>query len=90
VAAEALPRGGRIAVRRVEGDSSGVSVEASGDTVLINRDVVAALASPVEPSELNSRTIHSYVTARFAERLGALAALKESEPNRALFVAAAR
>jgi hypothetical protein len=74
----------------LEGDSSGVAVEASGDTVLINRDVVAALASPVEPSELSSRTIHGYVTARFAERLGALAELKESEPNRALFVAAAR
>ena len=57
VAAETLPRGGRIAVKRLEGDSSGVAVEASGDTVLINPDVIAALASPVAPSDLSSRTI---------------------------------
>lgn len=88
VAAEALPRGGRIAVRATTG--AGVAVEASGESVLINRDVVAALAGTVKGSELTSRTIHGHVTAKFAEQLGAIAALSESGPSRALFIASER
>jgi histidine phosphotransferase ChpT len=88
IAAEALPRGGRIAVRRIGG--RGVEVEASGESVLVNRDVVAALAGTADAAELNSRTIHGHVTAKFAEHLGAVAALSESGPARALFVASER
>ena len=39
IAAETLPRGGRIAVRSIPG--GGVEVEASGESILVNRDVVA-------------------------------------------------
>jgi len=88
IAAETLPRGGRIAVRPIPG--GGVEVEASGDSVLVNREVVAALAGTADATELNSRTIHGHVTAKFAEQLGAIAALSESSPSRALFVASER
>jgi histidine phosphotransferase ChpT len=87
VAAEALPRGGRIALRSA---AAGVEVEASGESVLVNRDVVAALAGTAKASELTSRTIHGHVTAKFAEQLGAIAALRQSGPSRALFVASER
>jgi len=90
VAAETLPRGGRIAVRRDESASAGVAVESSGEAVLVNPDIVAALSGSMPPADLTSRTIHGYVTTQFALRLGAHAMLKESGPNRALFVAAAR
>jgi len=88
IAAEALPRGGRIAVRSIA--PAGVEVEASGEMVLVNRDAVAALAGTVTATELTSRTIHGHVTAKFAEQMGAAAALRESGPSRALFVASER
>ena len=90
VAAEALPRGGRIAVRSAGAGVPGVEVEALGDSVLVNREVMAALAGGATAAELTSRTIHGHVTAKFAEQLGASAALSESGPSRALFVALAR
>jgi histidine phosphotransferase ChpT len=90
LAAEALPRGGRIAVRSLGPGVAGVEVEASGETVLVNRDVMAALAGNAQTSELTSRTIHGHVTAKFADALGAVAGLSESGPNRALFAAAER
>lgn len=90
VAAETLPRGGRIAVRSAPIGGRGVEVEASGESVLVNRDVVAALAGSVSSGELTSRTIHGHVTAKFAEQLGAIAALAESGPSRALFAASER
>ena len=80
--------GGRISVRAM--GATGVEVEASGENVLVNRDVVAALAGTAKAAELTSRTIHGHVTAKFAEQLGASAALSASEPNRALFAATAR
>jgi hypothetical protein len=47
--------------------------------------MVAALSGTVPPAELTSRTIHGYVTAKFAEQLGGTAGLKESGPGRAVF-----
>jgi histidine phosphotransferase ChpT len=90
LAAETLPRGGRIAVRSGPVSGRGVEVEASGESVSVNRDVAAALAGNVNPAELSSRTIHGHVTAKFAEQLGAVATLAESGPSRALFVASQR
>lgn len=89
-AAETLPRGGKIALRRTEGESPGVTVESVGETVLINPDAVSALSGSVPVADLTSRTIHYYVTAKFAEQLGASTWLKESGTARAFFVAAAR
>jgi histidine phosphotransferase ChpT len=90
IAAETLPRGGRITLRSAGVAGPGLEVEAAGDSVLVNKDVMAALAGRASPVELNSRTIHGYVTAKFAEQLGAIAALSESGPSRALFVASER
>lgn len=90
IAAETLPRGGRIALRSAGAAGPGLEIEASGDSVLVNRDVMAALEGNASATELNSRTIHGYVTAKFAEQLGAIAALSESGPRRALFVASER
>ncbi len=90
IAAEALPRGGRIAVRTGMVRGRGVEVEAAGETVLVNRDVAAALSGTASTAELNSRTIHGHVTAKFAEQMGAVAALADSAPGRALFVASER
>ena len=90
IATEMLPRGGRIALRSAGPAGPGFSVEAAGETVLVNRDVVTALAGQASVAELNSRTIHGHVTAKFAEQLGAAAILAESGPSRALFVASER
>jgi histidine phosphotransferase ChpT len=87
VAMEMLPRGGRIALRSAGTAGPGLQVEASGEAVLVNRDVVTALSGGASAAELTSRTIHGHVTAKFAEQLGAKAALAESGPSRALFVA---
>jgi histidine phosphotransferase ChpT len=87
VAMETLPRGGRIALRSAGTAGPGLQVEASGESVLVNRDVVTALSGDASAAELTSRTIHGHVTAKFAEQLGAKAALAESGPSRALFVA---
>lgn len=83
LAAEALPRGGRIRIRTEAPE--GVAVEAAGDTVLLNPEVMAALKGDVLPEELTSRSIHGYVTVKFAERLGAPGVLQESDGSRAVF-----
>jgi histidine phosphotransferase ChpT len=90
VAAETLPRGGKIVLRPTDGDAPGVTVESSGETVLINPDGVAALTGTVPVADLTSRTIQGFVTAKFAEQLGAATWLKDSGTGRALFVAATR
>jgi hypothetical protein len=51
---------------------------------------VAALTGTVPVADLTSRTIQGYVTAKFAEQLGAATWLKDGGTGRALFVAAAR
>jgi len=90
VAAETLPRGGKLVLRPTEGEAPGVTIESTGESVLINPEAVAALGGTVPVAELSSRTVHGYVTAKFAEQLGASTWLKESTTARALFVAAAR
>jgi len=86
IAAESLPRGGRIVVQGAAGGApAGVAIEALGDPILVNQDMVAALAGTVSPADLTSRTIHGYVTAKFAEQMGATAGLKESGPGKAVF-----
>jgi hypothetical protein len=62
------------------------SVEASGETLLLNPEVMAAIKGDVPPMELTSRSIHGYMTAKFAERLGAQITLRDSDGTRAVFV----
>jgi len=88
LAAETLPRGGRIRVRPEA--AQGVSVEAAGETILLNPEVMAALKGDVLPDALTSRSIQGYVTAKFAERLGAAAVLRENDSGRAVFTVITR
>jgi histidine phosphotransferase ChpT len=88
LAAETLPRGGRIAVRAAPGE--GVTVEAVGETILVNPEVMTALKGDLPPEELTSRSIHGYMTAKFAERLNANVALREADGARAIFAAGPR
>jgi len=87
LAAEMLPRGGKIQVRPSETQVLGIAVEALGETVMVNPEVISALSGKVSPSELTSRTIHGYVTAKFTEQLGGSAGLGASTAVRALLVA---
>jgi len=84
LAAETLPRGGEIRARSEP--TGGVAVDANGETVLLNPDVISALTRKVAPADLTSRSIHGYVTAMFAEQLGARAAVREIGPGQALFL----
>ncbi|HUK10506.1 MAG TPA: histidine phosphotransferase family protein [Stellaceae bacterium] len=84
LAAEALPRGGRVSVRAEPGE--GVAVEAAGEAILLHPEVMEAISRDVPPMELTSRSIHGYMTAKFADRLGARIALRDSDGTRAAFV----
>jgi histidine phosphotransferase ChpT len=88
LAAETLPRGGRIMLRAEPGE--GVTVEAVGETILVNPEVMTALKGDLPPAELTSRSIHGYMTAKFAERLSANVALREADGARAVFAAGPR
>lgn len=88
LAAETLPRGGRIMLRAEPGE--GVTVEAVGETILVNPEVMTALKGDLPPAELTSRSIHGYMTAKFAERLSANVTLREADGARAVFAAGPR
>lgn len=88
LAADALPRGGHIGVRRVEGE--GIAVEAAGEIAQVNPEIVAALTGTATPAELTSRTVHAYVTAKFAEAAGARLVLSDVMAGRVAFLAAPR
>jgi histidine phosphotransferase ChpT len=89
LAGEALPRGGSVVVRPLRAGVSGIEVVAEGESINITPEMRAALepAAPVE--QLTSRTIQAYFAARLAGQLGAVLALIEAEPQRAMFRAAA-
>jgi histidine phosphotransferase ChpT len=88
LAGEALPRGGSVAVRPVRAGVSGIEVVAEGENVNITPEMRAALEPGAPVDELTSRTIQAYFAARLAAQLGAMLALVEAEPQRALFRAA--
>jgi histidine phosphotransferase ChpT len=88
LAGEALPRGGSVAVRPVRAGVSGIEVVADGENVNITPEMRAALEPAASVDELTSRTIQAYFAARLAAQLGAMLALVEAEPRRALFRAA--
>ncbi|HEX9491387.1 MAG TPA: histidine phosphotransferase family protein [Stellaceae bacterium] len=89
LAGEVLPRGGSVVVRPVRAGVSGIEVMAEGDNVNVTPEMRAALDAAASVDELTSRTIQAYFAARLASQLGAMLALVEAEPQRALFRAAA-
>ena len=90
LAAEALPRGGTVAVRPLAAAATGVEVAAEGETVNLVAELRAALDPATAVAELTTRSVHAYFTARLARQLGAGVALVEEGPQRVLFRAAAR
>ena len=90
IAAETLPRGGRIALRSAGARGRASRSRPPGIGAGQPGRHGGALEGRANSAELNSRTIHGYVTAKFAEQLGAAAALSDSGPSRALFVASGR
>ncbi|MGH6797579.1 MAG: histidine phosphotransferase family protein, partial [Roseiarcus sp.] len=80
--------GGRVGVRRAGGE--GIAVEAAGEAVQVNPEIAAALAGTLAPAELTSRSVHGYVTAKFAEAVGARLVLSDVMAGRVVFLAAPR
>lgn len=89
LAGDALPRGGSVVVRPLRAGVSGIEVVAEGESVNITPEMRAALEPAAAVDELTSRTIQAYFAARLASQLGAVLALIEAEPQRALLRAAA-
>ncbi len=89
LAAEALPRGGRVLVRPLQAGVSGIEVVAEGDAINVTPEMRAALEPAIAMDQLTSRTIHAYVTARIATRLGAALTIAEAASKRAVFRALA-
>ena len=89
LALEALPRGGAVVVRR-RADGPGVEVMGSGEPVLLNPEVTAALLPGAPISDLSSRTVQAYFAARLADRIGADLSLALSPPQGFVVAAAAR
>ena len=89
LAGEVLPRGGSVVVRPLRAGVSGIEVVAEGESVNVTPEMRAALEPSAAVDQLTSRTIQAYFAARLAGQLGAVLALIEAEPQRALLRAAA-
>lgn len=84
LAAEALPRGGTVTVRPLDG---GVEVVAEGDTVQVSDELRAALDTALPADALTARTVHAYYTARLAQHMGVRIALARNAPDRGVLTA---
>lgn len=89
LAAEALPRGGKVLVRPMRAGASGIEVAAEGDAINLTPEVRAALDEGVAADSLTSRTVQAYFTARLAAALGARFTISLPEPGRVVLSAAA-
>lgn len=71
LAAEALPRGGRLAVNLTD-EPSGILVEvlASGAEARLPEEVAAALAAAHPPADLSPRSVQAFYAGRLAAGLG--------------------
>jgi histidine phosphotransferase ChpT len=81
LAAEALPRGGKVTL---SGKGKGLEAVAEGESVNLTPEMKAALDAKASVAALTARTIHGYFTARYAELLGAKLSLTDSS-KRAVF-----
>ncbi|HUK60717.1 MAG TPA: histidine phosphotransferase family protein [Stellaceae bacterium] len=90
VAADALPRGGKIAVTAAAGAPPSLEIVAEGDSVNLSDEQRAALAATpsVTADTLSARNVHAFYTNRLAEQIGAVLAVAESVPGRAVLTAA--
>lgn len=83
LAEETLPYGGTIAVDGSGGPESGLlSVTAEGRAARLTPEAEAALAGRSPPDHLTPRTVHAYITGRFAEHAGVRLTTEPVAPER--------
>lgn len=86
LADEALTHGGTITVAGEGTEASGrITVTAAGRPGALNADAAAALAGTTNAADLTPRTIHAYITGRFAEDDGFRIAATPSGPETLVF-----
>lgn len=86
LADEALTHGGTIAVAATGDEQSGrFTITASGRPGALKPEVEAALAGTVDAADLSPRSIHAYMTGRFAEDDGYRLAATPSGPETLVF-----
>jgi histidine phosphotransferase ChpT len=79
LAAEALPRGGTVAVRQ---RGAGLAIEGDGDTVRLLPETQAGMQADIAPDKLTARGIHAYLCMQVAASLGLRLANLRVEPRR--------
>lgn len=84
MAAEAIPRGGLVAVRP---SGKGLEITAEGDMAACASDQKAALDRTVGIADLTSRTVHAYYTGLLAQQLSSPVAVAHSLSGKVSFVA---
>ncbi len=87
LAAEGLPRGGRVALSR---GSAGPEVEAFGDGAALSAEALRALRRLIPLDDLGARTVHAYFSGVLAEALGYRLNLAEQTDGRFRLVSLAR
>jgi histidine phosphotransferase ChpT len=87
IAAEALPRGGVVTVRRLASGAAGIEVAAEGEAINLTPEVRSALDDGAAVDDLAARSIHAYFTARLAAQLGARLVFSLPLPGRAALIA---
>jgi histidine phosphotransferase ChpT len=90
VAADVLPRGGKVAVKALAGGGPGLEVAAEGDSINLSDEQRAALAAEASASveALTTRDVHAFYTNRLAQHIGARISLALPAPGRAVLTAA--
>jgi len=89
--AEALPRGGTLAVRLdAAGDGIYSEIAASGQGAALKDDLMAALAADAQVADLTPRTVQSFFTARLADRLEAGLTVDSDEADKVVLAARIR
>jgi len=83
LAAEGLPRGGKVILHAL--GERGLAVDAEGDGVRLTPEVEAALLPNASSENLTARSIHAYLCARFAAELNGRVAIARREARRLRF-----
>jgi histidine phosphotransferase ChpT len=79
LAAEALPRGGRVTLDAAEG--GGIAVTAEGEGARLVEPIPALLDDPAHPDALTPRTVQAAFTAALAAREGARVEIRRANAN---------
>jgi histidine phosphotransferase ChpT len=88
LAADALPRGGRIlALTTSEGAAIRFTVRAMGTDAKLTDDEATALTAVTPPNDLTPRTVQAYLAGRLAVRFGASLKPQPVAPGEVLFEA---